>query len=78
MLELSEEGELTDERLVNITQDEYDAAMAELDAMTFGGQEMPEEETTGETAEEAAQERGVRREVELGTSTPCSRTSSGT
>ena len=57
MLELSEEGELTDERLVNITQDEYDAAMAELDAMTFGGQEMPEEETTGETAEEAAQER---------------------
>ena len=35
MLELSEEGELTDPRLVNITQDEYNAAIAELDAMTF-------------------------------------------
>lgn len=37
MLELSQKGEITDPRLVKITQAEYDQAIAELETMTFDG-----------------------------------------
>jgi len=37
MLELSENGEITDPRLVKITQAEHDQAVQELEAMTFEG-----------------------------------------
>ena len=57
MLELSEEGELTDERLGEHHPGRVRRRHGRAGRMTFGGQEMPEEETTGETAEEAAQER---------------------
>lgn len=37
MLELSENGEITDPRLVKITRSEYEQALAELETMTFDG-----------------------------------------
>ncbi len=51
MRELSKNGEITDPRLIQVTQSEYDAAVAELETMTFVGAELDSGSDAGTQAD---------------------------